>query len=203
MVIIPLTFQGAWNLESYSKIPPNIVTFSSSGMAIKVNQSASPIVYSFGKEKIISELIISGEFKGLPKFTDTSLQGQKKFDDYALRIGLIVSGEKRLSGIKKIFSPEWIKRIYASIPSDSGIDYVQFYNVTQNQALLNSSRIHPTSDLIHENFFAFVKEDGHFNYSIKMDSPKIILGLWISVDGDDTKSSYEVDISKIELNINP
>jgi len=203
IVIIPLTFKGAWNLESYSKIPPNIVTFSTTGMTIKVNQSASPIIYSFDKEKIISEFEISGDFKGLPKFADASLQGQKNFDDYALRVGLIVAGGKKLSGFKKFFAPEWIKKIYTSIPSNSGIDYVQFYNVTQNQAQFNLSRIHPTSDLIHELFFALAKEDGHFNYKVKMDTPKSMLGLWISVDGDDTKSNYEVDISKLEFNTSP
>jgi hypothetical protein len=48
-----------------------------------------------------------------------------------------------------------------------------------------------------------VKEEGHFNYKVKLDTPKSILGLWISADGDDTKSNYEVDISKLELKNNP
>lgn len=199
IIVIPLSNQGNWKLDTYSKIPPNVVSFSKSGISIKIHNSASPLIYSFDHPKIINKISISGEFKGLPKFLDYSLQGQKGFDDYPLRIGLILVGNSKLSTFQKYISPEWIKKLYDDIPNDQGISYVQFYNVTQNPAQVGTNRVHPTSDLLHENFFAYIKESGKFSYDIKIDTPKKISGIWINSDGDDTHSEYEVDIFNLQI----
>ncbi len=201
IIVIPLSYQGNWKLDAYSKISPNSVSFSQKGISIKVNNSAGPLLYYFDHPIKLKQIKIAGEFKGLPTFLDYSLQGEKGYDDYPLRVGLILDGDKKLSIVQKVFSPEWIKRLYNNISPERGIDYIQFYNVTQNPSQVGKSRIHPLSDLLHENFFAYLKERGLFSYDIKTDVSQNVSGIWISSDGDDTHSQYEVDISNLQLQI--
>lgn len=201
IIVIPLTTQGNWKLDSYKKVAPNKVSFSSTGMVIKINNSASPIIYSFEHPVAIKQFKITGEFKGLPSISNYSLQGKKGYDDYPLRIGFILDGTKKLSIFQKPFAPEWVKRLYANVPVGAGIDGVEFYNVTQSSSQLGTSRIHPASDLLHETFFAYLQESGKFSYDVKLNPLPKIAGIWISSDGDDTHSEYEVDISELQVTV--
>ena len=199
ILVIPLSLTSSWHIGSYSNIRPNKVTFENNSMIINIDKSASPLIYSFDKAKKISGFDVAGKFIGLPKLSNLSLQGEKGFDDYPLRMGIILKGDKKLSFMQKIVSPDWLKKLYSSIPANEGIDYVQFYNVTQNPAQLNTSRIHPLSSLLKENFFALVKNDGAFSYKVKFDESLNVSGVWISSDGDDTLSKYQVIINKLDL----
>ena len=199
VIIIPLSTQGNWKIESYSSIPSNKVSFSQTGLNVKVNKSASPIVYSFDKSLKIDRFHIEGEFLSLPVFKDVSKVGSKGFDDYPLRIGFVLTGNKRLSFVQRTFAPKWIKNLYADLPQNLGLDYVKFYNVTQNRSQLNQSRIHPFSEILHENFFSYVESKGKFSYDVKFEGSKNISGIWISIDGDDSQSDFEVNINKLEL----
>lgn len=196
---IPTQSMDGWSLETYSRIPQNKVSTSTAGMLVKVSQSASPIVFALkGKEKIVGFKLL-GEFKGLPKLADVSRQGETGADDFPLRLGLIVPGDKKLTGIKKLFAPQWVKRLYEQVPKNYGLGHIHFFNVTQNSAQLGKSRKHPKSDLIQEEFFAFAEKSGPFSYAYDLKSPIEALAIWISIDGDDTKSTYEVLLSKIEF----
>jgi len=199
ILILPLQEKADWQLEKYSKLPPHEVNFSKSGMEVKVTQSASPIFYSFKRSFKIKGFKISGDFKGLPHFEKVEQQGSSGFDDYPLGIGLIVPGSKKLDGVKKFFAADWVKRLYSQVPKDMGIDHVQFYNWTQNPKLVGTSRTHPKADLIKQDFISLVNSPGSFTLQYKL--PKIIpaFGLWISIDGDDTKSNFTVNISNFEI----
>jgi hypothetical protein len=168
-------------------------------MEIKVKESASPIFYSFDRKYKIIGFKVAGEFKGLPIFKNIADQGNKKVDDYPLRIGLIVSGDKKISGLKKFFAPDWVIRLYEQIPSEFGLDHVHFFNVTQNKNQLGLKRIHPSSDLITEEFIKLVDKPGSFNIEHRLKEPLSVLGIWLSVDGDDTMSEYSVILSNLEI----
>jgi hypothetical protein len=199
VLVLPLQDPSLWKLEEYSKIPKNEVTFQKSGMEIKVRKSASPIFYSFERKYKISGFKITGEFKGLPNFKVPADQGTKRADDYPLRIGLIVSGDKKLSGLKKLFVPDWVIRLYAQIPSEFGLDHVHFFNVTQNKNQIGLKRIHPSSNLITEEFIGLVEKPGPFKFEQHLKEPLPTLGIWLSVDGDDTMSEYSIILSNLEL----
>lgn len=203
ILIIPLAITNNWHIESYSKITANNVVFENQHLLIKINHSASPLIYSFDQAKKISGFEISGEFQGLPEFKDSALQGKKGFDDYPLRIGFILKGDNKLSFLQKLVSPEWVKKLYSSIPKATGIDHVEFYNVTQNSSQFNTSRVHPASKLLKENFFSLVKNAGVFTYKVNFNSSYDVVGIWLSSDGDDTLSKYEVIIDKLKLEETP
>ena len=200
-LVLPLQDPNSWKIEKYSKIPQNEVIFQKNGMEIKVKKSASPIFHSFDKKYNITGIKVAGEFKGLPNLKNQNDQGNKKADDYPLRIGLIISGDKKLSGLKKFFAPDWIVRLYDQIPTEFGLNYVYFFNVTQNQNQIGLKRIHPSSDLITEEFIKFVEKPGSFEIEHRLKEPLSVLGIWLSIDGDDTLSEYSIILSKLEFEL--
>lgn len=197
--VLPTTNLTDWKIEQFSRVPKNEVTASAKGLLIRINGSAGPFIYPLKAKTKITGFKISGEFLGLPKFANSSLQGEKGFDDYPLRVGFVVPGEKRLSGLKKMFAAQWVKRLYEQVQDGAGLDSVRFYNVTQNTKQVGQTRIHPSSNLLQEEFFAEVKRSGHFSYEFQFKQPIETVAVWISIDGDDTKSAFDVLISNLEL----
>ncbi len=198
-LVIPTTNLSEWKIEQYSSVPKNEITTSAKGLLIRVNGSAGPLIYPLKEKRKISGFKVSGEFLGLPKLTNSSLQGEKGFDDYPLRLGFVIPGEKRLSGLKKMFAAQWVKSLYEQVQDETGLDSIRFFNVTQNSKQVGQKRVHPASDLFQEEFFAEVKRPGAFTYELKFKQPIETVAVWISIDGDDTKSVFEVLISSLEL----
>ncbi len=201
-LVIPTQGMDGWRTENFSRIEGNEVSATSKGVLVHVRQSASPLIYPLKSAQKVSGFKVSGEFRGLPKFSDISLQGEKGLDDYALRLGFVVPGEKRLSGIKKMFASQWVKHLYNQAPPGSGIDHVHFFDITQNPSQLGKARTHPASDLVQEEFIGLVEKPGPFSYSYTFKAPIEAVAIWISIDGDDTKSEFEVLISNLELMTN-
>lgn len=199
VMAIPTNSLHEWKAEQFSKTPKNEVASSIKGLHIKIKNSASPLIYPLKSNTKITGFRISGDFRGLPKFDNNEVQGKKGSDDYALRLGFVIPGDKKLTGLKKVFAAEWVKRLFDLVKDNSGLDSIQFYNVTQNKNQLGQQRTHPSSELLHENFFAFVNYSGPFTYELRFKKELDVAAIWISIDGDDTKSSYEVTISQLEL----
>lgn len=198
-LIIPTESMKGWHLETYSRIPSNEVATSEKGMLIHVRKSASPLMFQLPRTEHITGFKVSGEFRGLPNLPNTATEGEKGADDFALRIGFIVPGEKKLSGVKRLFAPQWIKRLYERVPPELGLDHIQFFNVIQNPKRVGRERVHPNSDLILEDFFALAETAGPFSYTHRLKKPIDAIAIWVSIDGDDTKSEFDVLLSKLEL----
>lgn len=199
LIVIPVNDARLWISETYRNIPGNIVMFSKDGMTTKVHGSAGPLIYTLKVPEKLSGFHIQGELRGLPKFKDVTQQGNRGADDYPLRIGFVIPGEKRLNALQRLMAPDWVKNLYARAPEGTGIADIEFFNVTQNPKQLGSSRTHPMSDLIHETFFATVQEPGKFDLNYQFTSIIRASALWVSIDGDDTHSEFEVHIDKFEL----
>jgi hypothetical protein len=200
-VIMPVIDGSQWTIEKYSNIPANAVLYPKDGMLIKVDRSASPLIFRLTPPRKVTGFHIKGEFRGLPKFKDVKSQGEKGSDDYPLRIGFVIPGEKQLTGLKKILAPAWIKNLYSTAPPGSGVDHIEFFNVTQNQLQLGHHRIHPLSDLIRETFFSQVERAGIFDFDHRLTEAIEATAIWISIDGDDTKSTFDVLVRSLNLKI--
>jgi hypothetical protein len=198
-VLIPLAPAGEWQQESFRKIPSHRISHENGQLSISVRQSASPLIYRLESPRLISGFRVEGEFKSLPRFKNSSLQGSKGHDDFALRVGFIVPGDKKLTGVRKLLAADWVKRLYAGVPDGSGIDRVHFFNLVQSRALIGKTRTHPASDLIVEEFSGFVEKPGRFVFEHSLDQPMKAAALWFSSDGDDTKSDFDLILTKIEI----
>lgn len=190
---IPLK-ESAWVTLAYNKIPSNNVTFSNNVLSVKVKHSAGPIVHKLDKMQKVVEIFFKGKMSG----TKTKENGP--FDeDSVLRFGLVATGNQILSGPKKWFAVDWVKKLFALAPEGTGLDKIYFFNLTNRDELLGKSRIHPKSDLIVENIIAKTNLDGSFDVRKKIEPPMEVAAVWISIDGDETKSEYETVISEIKI----
>lgn len=200
-IVIPTNSLTDWKTEKFSGVPKNETTASPNGLIVQVKSSAGPLIFPLKSKTKIAGFKIRGEFKGLPKITNPSLQGEKGFDDYLLRLGFVIPGEKKLSGFKKMIAAQWVKNLYEQVKDGSGINSVHFFNVTQNPQQVGKTRAHPASDLFQETFFAEVNLSGPFAYDFQFGVPLEAIAIWLSIDGDDTKSTFDVLISGLELKV--
>jgi|GEM_PF-862296 len=191
--------EDKWKLLSYSSIPANVVTFKEEVMTLEVKNSASPIIYPLPQGLVIKsislDLFIDGEIS-----LDKVKQGQKGADDFRFRLGLVYEGEQTLNFFQRAVAPKWITEMHALAGKNQGVDKIIFFNTYQDSTLAGQSRVHPLSDLLIENFSLLVGDDKAWQSITINEVPKgRVLGLWLSSDGDDTNSSYEIRLKKLTL----
>lgn len=194
-IVIPFV-EADWTLLQYSSLPSNKVSFENKSMTIKVEKSASPIIYKLNMPISAKALMVKGEIIGKLNF-DKKIQGEEKADDFAVRVGLVIEGDRRLNLFQKIAAPKWVKQLYGLSSDDTGIDKINFYNISQ-QSLNWSVREHPLSSLLHEDIVQSIKT-GQFSFTRTLNKEERIIAIWLSSDGDDTGSSYSVRFDKIEF----
>lgn len=192
---VPLQ-QDKWTELSFNKIPPNTVTFTKGQIQVKVNKSAGPLIYKIEKSALLSGFEVQLLVTGAPKL----LPGNEFEEDSCFRIGLVAEGDKTLSGVKKLFAPDWVKKLFALVPEGIGLDKIYFFNVTSDKQILGTRRVHPKSDLMSEEVTLLRKTEESSLHVLKtLSAPQKISALWISIDGDDTQSEYQTTIEKISL----
>jgi hypothetical protein len=195
---VPLQQMDDWQLLQYSGIAPNQISFAQEGMTVKVMGSASPIIYPLDEARLVRRIEVTGTLYELLTL-DAEKQGLKDNDDFGLKIGLVVAGDKTLNGMQKLFSADWVKRLYALAPDGSGIDSIYFLNAVQASARLGQQRQHPLSDLIFENNVWLLDKPGDFAMAHTLDKPRKVIAIWLSIDGDDSRSNYSTLIKSLHL----
>jgi hypothetical protein len=144
---------------------------------------------------------LRGSVTGLPKIQKNRRQGDKKADDFAIRIGLVISGTKKLGRIEKLFASELVKRLCELVPNSQGIDHVLFLNLANDPPPKWKNRIHPIGKgLLRERVACVSNEPGDFTLRVEFREPRTVLALCIISDGDDTKSKFQVNVRSIILN---
>ncbi len=198
---IPLNSADNWQVLQFSGLKPNKVYFTDKGLKVSVDKSASPIIYPFKKAIYIESIHLKGELSQLINFKPQQIQGQKSLDDYTLRLGLVIEGTKKLSFAQKLIAPAWVKKLYSLAPKGTGVDHIKFINATEQPKLLNTHRTHPLTKLFKESNPWLIDKSGVFDLKYTLPKAQKVIALWISIDGDDTKSSFEVKINEINFNI--
>jgi hypothetical protein len=197
-IALPLHQPDAWRQLEYQDIEANNVSFTSAGMAVTVAGSASPLVYPMEKPLMVRRVVVEGH---LSKLLDLppEIQGSEGYDDFALKIGLVVAGDKTLGIFERIFGAKWLGTLFALAPQGSGIGQIHFLNAVQDKILLGRQRRHPQSDLYFENNVWLLDQTGDFNLSHTLDKPLPVVAIWVSIDGDDSDSSYTTRITRLLL----
>lgn len=197
-IAVPLNHSNGWQFLRYRHIPANTFRPTPDGLEIGVTNSAAPAVFSFTNALRVIELRVSGRISGSLKLP-SSKQGQKGFDDYALRVGLVEAGTRTLTWREKISSPGWIKQLFAVAPAGTGVSKIHFFNVGTDAKQICHTRVHPMGDLIQETIVAVPDSAGHFAFTNRFAPPMNVFAVWLSADGDDTHSSFAVTIEQAEL----
>lgn len=195
---LPVQQEGNWQLLQYNGLEANQVSFSQQGMAVTVERSASPIIYPLDTPRTVSRVEVSGNLSNLLDLP-ADLQGQKGSDDFSLKIGLVVAGDKTLNGFQRLFSAKWIRKLFDLAPAGAGVEKIYFLNAVQDESLLGQQRQHPLSELIFEDNVWLLNESGDFSLIHDLDDPQPVIAVWLSIDGDDTRSSYTTTIKSLLL----
>lgn len=198
LLVIPLTSDRGWQVLTYRNIPPNVAEFREEGLRITVTRSASPIIYPLPTPARVKRLQARGRIEGAFD-VNPDVQGQRGFDDYTLRLGLVEEGPRRLGVFQRRFAPAWVRRLFSLAPPGSGISRVRFFNLGVAPEQIGQTRQHPLSALLYEQVVAVPSADGRFDFSVSFEPPVSTVAAWISPDGDDTKSEYVVTLLEIEL----
>lgn len=193
--MVPLSSQD-WVELKYKNIPSNQVKFENSQVQIQVNQSASPLIHRLQAPQSVNGFSFKLNIKG----GLTNAQADQFLEDSYFRLGLVASGEKTLNWWQKKVAADWVLKLFSMAPQGVGLDKIYFFNVSPYSDQVGKARVHPKSELMHEFVVASHSENKEVlevNHQLKM--PLQVVALWLSSDGDDTKSQFEVQIQKIEL----
>ncbi len=194
---IPLE-SDQWKVLGYRNIPVNEVMSSKAGMEIRIDGSASAIVYPIPEPGRFTTLHVKATIDGQVNLGDL-LQGSKEGDDFRLRVGLVYAGDKTLNFIQRSLAPQWIRTLYDLAPEGAGISRVEFYNTWQSPQLAGQKRPHPTTKLWRENFVLSTSPRGAVNQVLRIPTDSEVVAIWLSADGDNTGSSFRVILHSLSL----
>ncbi len=195
-----------WESLQYDKIAPNKVSVLDPAkgqglIKIEVKNSSSPTIRSFTKPQSFDSVFVKGKITGslnLPKDAN-----QFEVDDFTLRVGLVLAGDKRLNWAQRqLPKPKWVTRMFSMAPKGTGIKNIYFLNVGHfplNKNPKLNQRAHPLSKYLYEEIMVSAKT-GEFQFTKKFDQPEKLLGLWLSANGEHTNSSFSVTIDQIKIN---
>jgi hypothetical protein len=202
MFILPLQSDTGWHVLTFRKITPNVVNFGAEGLKVAVKSSASPIIYKLPSVTEVETIRVQGRIKGGLKIDLSKIkQGDKGHDDFVMRVGLVVPGEKKLNFFQRQIAPKWVLQLHALAPKNSGVDRIEFFNMYSDDRLKGQSRKHPLSDLLFENF-VWSSPSSTKDFDVQYTLPKKLqaAAVWLSIDGDDTQSDYSIEITSLQLN---
>ncbi len=195
---LPLQQADAWQLLQYDGLQPNRVEFSNAGMQVHVDRSASPIIYPLPAPLRVERVSVSGSLDGLLD-VESGRQGQRGNDDFGLKLGLVVAGDKTLNRVQRWFSPGWVRRLHEMAPAGVGIDRDLFLNAVQFEPQLGAARQHPLSPLLRERNAWLIDRSGPFELHYELDQALDVVAVWLSIDGDDSASRYSILIDDLRL----
>ncbi len=190
---VPLSASG-WVDLSYQKIPKNQVRFEKGGLSVRVRNSASPLLYQFESPVEVSGFTVVASFSGTKNVEKTDFD-----EDSILRIGFVTLNFNPPSTFKLFFASEWLRQLSKLAPKNRGVENVHFYNVTNRSHLLGSSRTH-SNKLMRESISMFHSNEGGFIFKANFSSLLEVGGLWVSVDGDDSHSTFTTTLREISIN---
>lgn len=197
--VVPVADLEQWTTLTFNRIAPNAVSVEDGSMRIAVRGSASPLVHKLDAPRVVTAVTVRGRWSGELRIPAATVQGEESADDFVLKLGIVESGERTLNWIQRKIAADWIKQLFRLAPKGAGVDRINFLSTTQQQALLGSERVHPLSDLLYETRVTYLEAPGEFVMSHEFAEPVSVLGLWISSDGDNTGSSFDLQIDSIEL----
>jgi hypothetical protein len=196
---VPIADLDKWLALSFSRIPANSVSIADGRLHISVDRSASPLVYKLDEPVRITGVTVTASWTGALRIPEGATQGDDGADDFVLKLGIVEAGDRTLNWLQRRIAADWVRQLFRLAPEGTGVGRINFLSTTQTQSLVDSSRTHPLNDLLHETRIVYLEEQGDFEMTRYFDAPVETLGLWISSDGDDTGSSFDLYIERITL----
>ncbi|MEL7449290.1 MAG: hypothetical protein AAFN78_08785 [Pseudomonadota bacterium] len=196
---VPVGDLDAWTALTFNGIPANSVSATDGALHIAVDSSASPLVHQLPAPTQVSGITVVASWNGALQIADGAVQGDENTDDFVLKLGIVESGDRTLGWVQRRIAAKWVRQLFSLAPRGTGIERINFLSTTQSPTQLGSSRVHPLSELLHEERIVHLDAPGVFEMTHQFDMPVEVLGLWISSDGDNTGSAFDLRIDRIHL----
>ena len=200
MTEIPVSDLEQWISLEYRSIPANTVTVENGNLHIAVNKSASPLIHKLYEPLKATSVTVKASWSGKLNTPQGVVQGEAGADDFILKLGIVEAGDRTLNWLQRRIAADWIKQLFKLAPKDTGVERINFLSTAHQQNLLGTRREHPLNDLLYETRVTWLEAQGEFEMEYQFEEPVNVLGLWISSDGDDTESSFDLSIERITLN---
>lgn len=192
---LPLSPNKEWVELKFNKIPPNSVKFQDGLIQVEVKSSASPLVFKLPQELKVKSFSFDLQVDGKMKQAANSTFEEDAF----FRLGLVAVGTKTLGRMQKMIAADWVKKLFDLSPPGSGIDKIYFFNVASDEKFKGQQRIHPKSDLMSEQVIGVATGALMTHYKYELPSALPTVALWISIDGDDSQSDFQVKLKNLTL----
>lgn len=191
---VPLSPSKDWVELKFNKIPQNEVKFQEAQLQVQVKSSASPLVFKLPQEMKVKSFSFDLQVDGKMKQVSNSTFEEDSF----FRLGLVAVGTKTLGRMQKMIAADWVKRLFDLSPPGAGIDKIYFFNVASDEKFKGQQRIHPKSELMSEQVIG-VAGASMTQYKHELPAALPTVALWISIDGDDTKSDFQIKLKNLNL----
>jgi len=195
-VVVPLDRAEGWIEWGYRGRPNHAITRSPSGLAVNVRGSAGGLAYRLPAPAVVRRIRATGRIDG-SLAVDPARQGLEGHDDFALRVGLVVRGDKRLGFLERRLVPAWVRHLHDLAPRGTGISHVHFFNVGAPGSAVGRERTHPLNELLRETIATVLQADGGFDLEVTPPAAAETLAIWLSMDGDDTRSTFTVRLTSL------
>jgi len=193
IIALPLHTPDSWLHLKFGQVRQNRVSFSYAGIKIKVDKSSSPLFFRLDEPKKVRMVTVKGKLKGLP----TPPKPAETEKDFPLRVGLVLQGNDPLSWLERLFAPGWLKKVLDVSPGVE-VEKVVFFNISQTTEI-GAKWPDPDMPFIEERVVSQVKVPGPFTLEQQVEPLPPALAIWIQADGDDTQSTFEIEITEINL----
>ena len=173
--------------------------FSEKGVEISVSNSASALLFVFPEPREISEFSVAGAIEGtLKQIAETNWEDAP--DDALLRVGVIETGERKLSALERIAAPRWVKELEGMLEGSSeGIGKIHCFHLLPQKEWIGESRDNPSISLFHETVVAAPSRYRAFEWTSTFTAPVKAHGFWVIADGDNTESRFTTTITELAV----
>lgn len=137
-MVLPLGDPTNWQLLQYSRLPPHRVRFASAGLEIAVEGSAMPLIHVLPGRLRVGSIRVKGRVEGALRLP-AGRQGEKKYDDYVFRVGLVEPGTRTLNFVQRPLAAAWVRKLFELAPKGSGISGIHFFAPLDTLAVWLSS----------------------------------------------------------------
>jgi hypothetical protein len=180
----------------FKHITPTQYSFENGTLNAEVKNSASFLLLPFKNKKLVHAVTYDWKLNtGKLNITDASEETRRAGDDSVFKLGLMLAANTQSS--LPFFAPNWLKQVRAALlfPSEMMIYIVADAKHAAGEHWVNpyNRRIEVIAAKSHK------LDSGWSEASHVLKKPESVVGLWLMSDGDNTGSTFKVQIKNIRL----
>ena len=179
---------------TFKRITPNHFDFEDKIVTIKVDKSASFLLYPFKNKRNIKMVSFQWKKQGMINVKDANHEETRQGDDTYIRIGLVIEGE---DPFVNPFAPKWVKIVRETLHYSSN---KMIYVISGSRHEHGQRWESPYSDDVEIIAAGSRTQPDGWNISeYTFKNAQSIVGLWIMADGDNTQSTFTSQLKALML----